>query len=173
MISKFHFHLSRRSSAPTIFALVNCQWLSSHLGTCGMRELYSGLRRLGISGLEWMKQVTGIHVEEYINFEQRYFHNYHCGICQYNHYIQFWYSNHNGMASSVVKNIILHCIHGFASCNYLNAVVSPLQLNLSIKDFSMSHCVPIERVHYTSNRSWGASVVWIWYTERLHNRKLS
>jgi len=48
---------------------------------------------------------------------------------------------------------------GFASCNYLNAVVSPLQLNLSIKDFSMSHCFLIERVHYTSNRSWDAGIV--------------
>lgn len=134
MISKFHFHLSRRSSAPTIFALVHCQWLSSHLGTCGMRELYSGLRRLGISGLEWMKQVTGIYVEEYINFEQRYIHNYyHCGICQYNHYIQFWYSTTMAWLAQLLK--LLHCIHGFCSmklfkCSCITPTIKPLNKGL-------------------------------------------
>ena len=33
-------------------------YASADLGMCGMRELYSGLRRLGISGLERMKKTT-------------------------------------------------------------------------------------------------------------------
>ena len=33
-------------------------YASADLGMCGMRELYSGLRRLGISGLERMEKTT-------------------------------------------------------------------------------------------------------------------
>ena len=33
-------------------------YVSADLGMCGMRELYSGLRRLGISGLERMEKTT-------------------------------------------------------------------------------------------------------------------
>ena len=33
-------------------------YISADLGMCGMRELYSGLRRLGMSGLERMEETN-------------------------------------------------------------------------------------------------------------------